>query len=224
MIASRYFVDLYEGSADPDFATYAESGHVLVAHKATQGDYHIDAKVAERVRQAHAQGLTVKFYHFCDWQLGGSPRREAEMFWRVVKPLFQKGDKLALDYERARAPESPPSLDYIQTVHAAVLAQSGHDAEIYGSTAWLEAYCRRGWLRRHKRWEAAWGPNPGRGPWRRRWWAWQYTDGRVGGFPRALAGCPSGDVSMLRLDVALRLQVATFGRRRRARRHRRQGC
>lgn len=214
MKAFRLFTDQYEGSPDPNLREYAWAGHVLYAHKATQGTYHTDSKYADRVVKAQSLGLVVMHYHYCDPVLR-DPRAEAEYFWDgAVKHRFIRGDKLALDFEYA-AKLSPRMLEgYIIDFWKHLLTISRLDARIYGSTSFLESECNRRWLARRARWQAQYGPNPHMFPFGRRWWAWQFTDGTNGPEPHRLPGIATGDIDMLRLDVAARIAMESRRRRR----------
>ena len=213
--------DQYEGDGDPNLALYAKAGHVLYAHKATEGIAHHDAKYHERVRRAHELGLTVVHYHYCGGASPGRPVDDAGWFWAFVKPLYGPGDYLCLDFEVHRTIGDLTDAEYIQKLHAKLMGTSGHDALIYGSTSFLAENTARAWLKRRRVWQAQYGPNPKRALTGRPWWAWQSSDGNVGPDPHRLAGMPSCDVSVLRLDVALAGQARLFRRRRRARQVRR---
>ncbi|MGH2831556.1 MAG: hypothetical protein ACRDK2_02170, partial [Solirubrobacteraceae bacterium] len=139
---------------------------------------------------------------------------------RVVKPTFEDGDYLALDFESNLHNRAPSVMaDYIEVLWRELKRRTVHDALIYGSTWFLEMNTARGWLRSRRRWQAAYGPAPGWGVWRRPWWAWQGTDGAVGMYPRKLAGIPAGDVSVLNLGSALVLNRRFSSRRRRVQHH-----
>lgn len=215
MRPNRYFADQYEGNTAPVFATYANAGHVLYAHKATEGVYHVDQLHARRVDEAHDRDLTVMHYHFCRPD-EGEPGAEALLFWRTVKPTWRDGDILALDFERL-APGMGPTeaAEYIETLWEKVRAVSGHTAVVYGSTSFLENNTRVRWLRIRRRWQAQYGQGPGRMPWGVGWWAWQYTDSVHGPEPHSLPGISNCDVSILNLRTATALSVRTRRRRRR---------
>ena len=203
----RLFADQYEGNADPDLHAYAQAGHVLYTHKITQGDYHTDAKHAARVRAAHALGLVVMHYHYCDPRLHAPGAEAAYLLAALEKGPFVEGDLLALDFELEGGLASHMLAAYIVDLHALVRRDSGHDARIYGSTAFLTANCSTRWLRRRARWQAAYGSRPSPWPWFTPRWAWQRTDGVHGPAPYQLDGMPPGDVSVLRADVALRVRA-----------------
>ena len=211
----RYFADQYEGNSEPDLALYAHYGHTLYAHKASEGVAHIDSMHAQRVRRAHEQGLTVLHYHFCRPDQHASAAAEAAAFWRAVKPVWEPGDRLALDCETEGGRPWQGAPDYVPNLAAAVHRASGVYPWTYGSTFFLDTVIPRSFLNSNPRWQAAYGPKPGMAPWRKPWIAWQFTDGQVGPTPHAVAGIGECDVSMLalRLAVPLRLVVA---RRRRA--------
>jgi GH25 family lysozyme M1 (1,4-beta-N-acetylmuramidase) len=206
-------VDQYEGNADPDLAAYRRAGHLRYMHKATEGRYHIDAKHAERVRAAHAVGLFVTHYHFCRPDQGPAAREEMRLFWAVCHSLFLPGDRLCLDCEPGGTGRWDAPLEYVPDAWGCLYDLSGVRATIYGDTSFLASRVPVAWLRAHDRHEAAYGPAPDNLPWRRHWWAWQYTDGSVGRWRRPVAGVGLGDQSMLSMPAAL----ADKGRWRRRR-------
>ena len=208
----RYFADQYEGNVEPDLDLYAHYGHTLYAHKASEGCYHIDRAHARRVRKAHSLGLSVLHYHFARPDEGGPAAREAGIFWSVVKPLWRPGDRLALDLEARPGARWEAARGYPELLWNAVHRTSGQNPLIYGSTSFLTGEVPRALLRKHARWEAAYGPMPGRGPWRRHWWAWQQTDGIVGPKPHACAGIGDCDVSLLYLPVAVAIRARVRAR------------
>lgn len=211
----RLFADQYEGNPDPDLEFYAHYGHRLYAHKASEGGLHIDAAHARRVRQAHDLGLTAMHYHFCRPDQGDLTR-EARYFWLVVKPTWRPGDMLALDYEILKGGASMAEAQrYIERLWAEVRRISGHTSRVYGSTSFLEVNVAVPWLRFKPRWQAAYGPQPGRMPWGTAYWAWQRSDGAQGPSPHKLAGIPAGDISLLNARTALVLDLRFRSRRRR---------
>lgn len=216
----RYFADQYEGNGDPDLALYAHYGHLLYGAKATEGRFHIDAKHAERTREAHSHNLAVLHYHFARPDQHATAADEAAAFWRVVKPVWRAGDRLALDCEPEGGRPWVGGPMYVPALAAAVAKVSGVHPWTYGSTSFLETAIPAAFLRSNPRWQAAYGPKPGRGPWGKAWVAWQFTDGQVGPVPHAMAGIGSCDVSMLSLRQAFVLGREAAARRRRARRRR----
>lgn len=221
MRAFRYFTDQYEGNPEPDLERYAHYGHVLYAHKASEGCFHVDKRHAARVQRAHEQGLSVLHYHYCRPDEGKLPKLEAQAFWAAVKPLWRPGDYLALDTESGAREWGGPWGVYTPELWNQLHQISGHSALEYGSTDFLRSKLPVRFVRGLRRWEAAYGPRPSWGPWHRPWWAWQLSDGQIGPQPHGLAGITSGDVSILRLDVALVLRARTARARAQARRRRR---
>lgn len=211
----RYVADQYEGNAEPDLALYAHYGHVLYAHKATEGTAHIDAMHAQRARRAHEQGLTVLHYHFCRPDQHASAAAEAAAFWRAVKPVYQPGDILALDCETEGGRPWVGSPDYVPNLAAAVHKASNVYPWTYGSTFFLDTVIPVSFLRKNPRWEAAYGPKPGRGRWGKPWAMWQFTDGQAGPTPHALAGIGECDISELSFRYGVPLRIRCERRRRR---------
>lgn len=212
----RYFADQYEGDGEPDLEMYAHYGHVLYAHKATEGVAHIDSRWVERVRTAHSLGLTVLHYHFWDSTPDWSDRQQMDHFWNTTIHHFEPGDCLAIDFERARAGGVFATGRAIMDTWDALERLTAEPKSYYGSSSYLAENTSGRWRRRKRRWEAAYGPMPSRLALGWPWWAWQLSDGVQGPEPHRLAGIPSGDVSMLNLRSAVFLAARTARRRRRA--------
>ena len=218
MRSYRYMADLYEGDQEPDLALYANYGHTCVALKASEGVTHADTTHAGRSRQAHAHGLTVVHYHYCKPSSQNSVGVEAAFFWRWVKPVWQPGDYLALDVEELSPHGARATGEYTEMMVEHVHRVSGHTPLVYGSTSFLEMIGNTAYLKTVRRWQAQYGSMPGWGPWRRPWWAWQFTDGTVGPGPHRCAGIPRGDISLLNWRTAVVLR-SRFRRRRRRLKH-----
>jgi len=206
-------VDQYEGNPDPDLAAYRAAGHLRYMHKATEGAFHADEKHRERVERAHAVGLFVNHYHFCrpDDRSGG--KAEMRLFWGACKSLYLPGDRLCLDCEPNSNGDWAGDLEYVPSTWEYLYRLSGVRATIYGSTSFLAAQVPVGWLRGRDRHEAAYGPPPSNLPWRRHWWAWQFTDGTSGPWRRSVVGIGLGDQSMLSMPAGL-ADLARWRRRR----------
>lgn len=114
-----YCIDIYQGDEVVDgpgkpligFEKVKADGIVFLDHKASEGTGRKDPRVATRYRYwmtgetipvTDVDGTVLQlkprfgFYHFNGT---GSPKAEAANFLSVVKPLFNKGDDLCLDYE-----------------------------------------------------------------------------------------------------------------------------
>lgn len=219
MRAYRYMADQYEDNAEPDLELYAHYGHTIYAHKASEGDYHIDSAHARRIRRAHLEGLTCVHYHFARPDLGLSMRREAALFWGVVKPTWQAGDYLAIDLERSKWAGLGATGDYLHEFATLLEGATGHTPLDYADTNYLRNLGQRNWLSRQRIWQADYNLTRGKLPWWRPVWACQFTDGVRGAHPHRLAGIGECDVSLLRLDVALALNRRFRRRRRQLKQH-----
>lgn len=176
---------------------YASAGHLLIIIKATQGTNFTNPTHQVWTRDAHAAGLAVMHYHFCD---GASPLLEAQHFWATVKPLWRNGDRLAIDFEQpalgALGPRGPA---YLAALDHELHKHSGQWAIGYTFASALSPSLR---VQSGKWWVAAFGNTwPARA--RRQlpngtMWAWQFTDGLEGAQgPRGAAGIGQCDMSVL---------------------------
>jgi lysozyme len=86
-------IDLSHWQVTPDFAALKSSGIAAVILKATQGSSWIDSTFVARVSLAHAAGLLVGAYHFCD---ATSPAIQTTHFLTVAMTATPV---LALDIE-----------------------------------------------------------------------------------------------------------------------------
>lgn len=211
----RLFADQYEGNDEPNLAAYAHAGHCLYAHKATEGARHTDTAHERRVRRAHEQGLTVLHYHFVRPD-EHNPVGEVHRFWGAVTPVITRGDFVAFDYEKeAELPIDLYTPAYLEGLWNTFHALSRESAGVYGSSDFLAERTHAEWLRHRARWEANYSQRPGAGPWGKRPWAWQGSDGQEGPLPHSLEGIGACDVSELNLRTAATLRVRTAWRRRR---------
>lgn len=214
MRQDRYFVDQYENNAGANFVQYVHGGRLLYAHKATEGIGHVDRWHKTRTVDAHSHGLAVMHYHYCrpdQLDTAGEMRN----FWDTASRTWQRFDFVALDFESGVKGHSAAFMqDYIEHAWDELKRISGHTGRPYGSTSFLIVNTRRSWMRFRSRWQAQYGPEPGRAPWGTAYWAWQFTNGKDGPEPHGIAGVGSSDVSLLNPYTAIRLRVLLAGRRR----------
>lgn len=214
----RLMADRYEGNLKPDLLRYRQAGHRRIMFKATEGLHHIDVTHAIRSRLAHDVGLHVVHYHFARPDQGPRPGAEAAAFWLVVKPLWRPGDRLVIDCEPPAGGRWEAPRWYVEELVREVTRLAHIEPAVYGSTSFLKEHLATSWLRKRRRHEAAYGPRPSPLPWRRPWWAWQFTDGTSGPEPHVLAGVGRGDISLLSWRLALGDRFALGGRRKVAKR------
>jgi lysozyme len=167
-----------------DFERARAGGIVGVIHKASQGTTWRDPMFAANRARAREAGLLWGAYHF---GTGSDGRKQAANFLDAV------GDPddvlLALDLEPN---PSGSSMDLV-AAHAFVVhvyEQTGRFPGFYSGHTIKELLGARKdpilancWL-----WLAQYGPRAVVPPTWPTWTLWQYTDGRVGGDPKAVAG------------------------------------
>lgn len=204
---SSYMADLSNNNPHFDAAAYRKAGHRVIALKATEGVGGYQAIHGTRTAAAHADGVKVVHYHFAHPENHPDGRVEAREFWTHVKPHYRRGDRLCLDIEVNPGRTSIPA--YVRAF-VGELARLGHQhtwvytytsyAREHGVLTIVPAGCRL-WLADYQKLSRTPAGLP-------RLWAHQFTDGRSGPQPHAMAGIGQCDVSRLsaRARVALRLR------------------
>lgn len=205
MRSFRLFADISSNNAGFDAAAYRRAGHRLVAIKASEGEGYINPDHALWSRAAHANGLRVLHYHFCQPPVEGGHSSEAAHFWRVVKPTWEKGDLMAFDLEVTNDRGWESLRLYVGHQITQLVRISGHRARLYASESFLRSLAPIGLVPGGLCWVAKWSPGDPSLPRGLRTWAKQYTDGREGPKPHAFAGVGRCDGSVLNWRSALRL-------------------
>lgn len=157
-----YCIDLYQGDNVIDapgqplagFTQVKAQGIAFLDHKASQGTGMTDSRVASRYEHWMTSGtisvtdvdgkvLQLKprfgFYHFNG---GAAPAAEAAHFLSVVKPLFNKGDDLCLDWEDIGASGMQMSASWADDFCKAVEDWCGFPIKVYGGDAPREQIAR----------------------------------------------------------------------------------
>jgi hypothetical protein len=152
MVNKPYCADLYEGddvvgNNDEGFAQVKAQGVIFLDHKASQGTDEADTMVGFR-RTHWMDGVAVPvtdvdgtklllppkfgFYHYN----GGAPAKdEANHFISVVKPMFQAGDDLCLDWEDIGASGIQMSAAWADQFCDVVEQWCGFYIKVYGGDA-----------------------------------------------------------------------------------------
>jgi lysozyme len=178
-------LDLSHWNEVDSFAEVADAGVVGVLHKATEGHTYTDKTYADRMRNALDAGLKWGAYHFLKH---GKAAEQMKHFLKYAE--LPPGSRVAIDYE--------DPLCTLTDLHEAVAAIAGLDSSmqicIYAGSLLKEQlgdkHDRQ--LARTSLWLAQYNANPAKiswpkGTWKH-WSLWQYTDGSVGGEPRAVPG------------------------------------
>jgi len=152
MANKPYCIDLYQGDDvlggnDEGFAQVKGAGIAFLDHKASQGTGEIDRLCAFRYRNwmndqsvqvtdGDGAVLSLKpkfgFYHFNG---GANAPDEAAHFVATVKPLWQPGDDLCLDWEDIGASGVQMTATWADTFCDAVEQWCGFPLKIYGGDA-----------------------------------------------------------------------------------------
>lgn len=212
----RYFADTYNGTESVNMHDYAAAGHCLIALKASEGRSFIDPVHARRSREAHAMGLSVLHYHFARPDEGNNPELEAHLFAMVVKPTWQPGDYLWLDYERDITHSSLPAKRWVEIFCRVVHEHLGATPILYAEASRMNGELADVRITGERYHPAKYGGAPTRLSRRRTKWGEQFTNGVEGDHPHAAAGIGQCDMNLLNARVAWSLRVRTGLRRWRA--------
>jgi hypothetical protein len=101
MTSTPLFADISTNNAFFHASEYRDTGHLVVAIKATEGTSYVNPEHRPWCNEAGAERLTVIHYHFARPDLGDSPDSEARHFLEVALPLAGGRDFMAVDIERA---------------------------------------------------------------------------------------------------------------------------
>lgn len=197
-----FFTDISSNNGVVNIGAYASAGHALISLKSSESVGYVNPLYAAQVHEAHRHGLAVLHYHFARPE-HDRPDAEAEHFWSVVHDHFVRpGDYLFVDIETGSPSTYQAFLDAF--CHRLQEISGTHP----GAYTFLSAFSAQGLVIPSKRWWiAAWGPSrPGSWRWLlprgQTLFAWQYTDGVVGGVPRSFAGIGTADGDLLNPSVA----------------------
>lgn len=193
---NRTFADVSNNNGQSlDLHAYKhKGGHILIGVKASEGTTFTDHTHAGRAHRAHEAGVVVIHYHF--GHPGSSATEQAKHFWDQVKPVHSKKDYCCLDIEVTDGMGTAHIKQWVKDFVAHFHKISGHQLVIYSGQAFLQEH---GPIRPPgaRFWVAAYGPREAHVYWVKRLWAWQYTDGRSGPRPHAVAGIGHCDLSRL---------------------------
>lgn len=204
----------YPGRPLGGFAEAKASGIAFLDHKASQGTAFADPAVARRraawmgdkttIRAVDVDGSVLQlaprfgFYHFNG---AGAAADEAAYFLSVVRPLFERGDDLCLDWERIGASGFCQPATWADAFCSAVEDWCGFPIKVYGgdvpreelseelssaSSALLERFAaRRLWFCEYGAFHPSLVPAPWRaaGPFQ-----WQDDGDQYGPGPHAIPG------------------------------------
>ena len=152
MMNKPYCIDIYQGDTvlgdnDEGFAQVKAAGIVFLDHKASQGTGEVDRRCAFRrekwmdgvpVAVTDVDGATLSltprfgFYHFNG---GAAAAAEAAHFIATVKPLWQPGDDLCLDWEDIGASGVQMTAAWADEFCDAVEQWCGFAIKVYGGDA-----------------------------------------------------------------------------------------
>ena len=181
------FADISSNDSAFNAHAYRSAGHRVIAIKATEGVSFTNPHYAAWVAAAHAAGLAVIHYHFCRPE-NLAPIGQADHFWNTVAPHYHHGpDRLALDLETGH-PNSVAG--WLATSDAHLHDRSGETPVAYTYLSYLNEAGGALKIGSKRWWIAAWGNQspPAKLPGGQQLWAWQNTDGRLGGDPKRHAG------------------------------------
>jgi GH25 family lysozyme M1 (1,4-beta-N-acetylmuramidase) len=188
-------VDIYHADKVTSFAAARQAGIRGVIHKATEGRTVDDRLYARRRSKATEADLLWGAYHF---MRPGDPVAQADHFIDRAKP--DRRTLVAIDHEDKRVPLANAircMCRVEERIGRKVVLYSGSllKKQIGRATKEEKSYLagRRLWLSHYNgrpRWPSTW-----QAP-----WLWQFTDGRYGPRPHAIAGIPGAPDRQLDLD------------------------
>lgn len=190
----------------PDVSNFTErfqahqvrsAGCLLVGVLATDGVDFVSPTYIEQAAHAHEAGLRVWHYHFARPEVDPSAEGEPAHLWRVVKPHFQRGDRLVFDVERQHR-DGPRGLTaYCRQLDIRLATISGVDPAFYMPDSLFRS-CGPGLQTRSGDfWIASWGGRVARLGHGRRMIAQQISNGEEGSEPFRVPGIGPCDTNRL---------------------------
>jgi GH25 family lysozyme M1 (1,4-beta-N-acetylmuramidase) len=205
MLYSRQFADISSNNATFDAREYRNTGHVLVAIKATEGVNYTNPDHRPWSLHAGMNWVSVVHYHFARPDLGNHPEDEADHFLAEALPLAGWWDYLCVDVERATPAGWHADPAWTHEFDMQVQRRSRFKSILYAnrstlqqSDAWLPPPNRRVW-------DADWSSDPDYAPPGYACVFRQHTDGITGPLPHILPGVGECDVNTMSVGMFQKL-------------------
>jgi len=205
MTYSREFADLSSNNAEFNAAEYRNTGHILIAIKATEELNYVNPDHRPWSLHAGLNWVSVVHYHFARPDLGNSPAAEADHFLAAALPLAGWWDYLCVDIERATPEGWQHDPKWSQEFDSQIQRRSRFRSILYAnrstlvlSDEWLVGDNRRVW-------DADWSNASDYAPRGYTCCFRQSTDGVVGPPPHSLPGIGRCDVNRMSNAMFLKL-------------------
>ena len=180
-------VDLYHGDRVTSFQKAADFGICGIIHKATTGATGKDKKYSDRRAPAIQAGLLWGAYH---WGTGVNVAKQVDNFLTTAKPDDQT--LVALDFEDKRM-----TLSQAREFMTRVAEKLGRKPVFYSGHLIKDRLGNRvdDFWGAHRLWLAHYNANPTVQKSWKKYWLWQYTDGKIGPKPDEVVPGLPGDSS-----------------------------
>lgn len=198
---SSQFADISSNNNTPDMRVYRQTGHVLIAIKATEGVNYTNPDHRNWCLHAGLQWVSVVHYHYARPDLDNSPQAEARHFLDEALPLAGWWDYLAVDVERGRNGQFTGDPSWVRDFDAYVQTHSRFACILYASRSTLQLSDE--WLvgSRKRVWDADWSTDPDYAPPGYECAFRQFTDGTLGPEPHELLGVGQCDVNRMSTNM-----------------------
>ena len=195
MFFSNLFADISSNNNTFNARAYRNSGHVLVAIKASEGLHYVNPYHRAWSLHAGLNWVSVVHYHFARPDLGNSPEAEAYHFLSAVGGLAGWWDYLAVDVERATPSGWRADQEWTREFDALIQLRSRFNTILYANRDTLMG--GNSWLvnPRKRVWDADYSNSPDFAPHGYECVFRQFTDGIVGPEPHSLDGVGVCDVN-----------------------------
>lgn len=197
MLYSTLFADISSNNNTPDMRIYRQTGHVLIAIKATEGIDYTNPDHRNWCLHAGLNWVSVVHYHYARPDLDNDPAREADHFLGAALPLAGWWDYLAVDVERGRNGTFALDPAWVRAFDMQVQRRSRFASILYASRSMLAVSDQ--WLvgNRRRVWDADWSTSPDFAPPGYQCVFRQFTDGVLGPQPHVVDGVGQCDVNRM---------------------------
>lgn len=193
------FADISSNNGSVDIHSYRQSGHCLIAVKASEGIGYVNPYHRGQVLQAAILHMSVIHYHFAHPDVN-TPEAEADHFIRATHGTLGPHDYVCLDQERATPQGWSQDPAWSHRFDKRLRELTWYKTILYASRSVLQLAPADQWLVAppYRFWDADWSVGPDRAP-AGGWVAIrQFTDGVYGPEPHTFTGIGRSDGNIAR--------------------------
>lgn len=200
-MSSALCADLSNNNSFFDPVAYRNSGHLIVALKATEGTFFSDGKHHGWAKAAHDHKIAVIHYHFARPDRGTSGAEEAAHFLGFMHDYLGPHDYVCYDGERAANGAFGLDVGHCREFDQHIQHHTTFHTLLYASASQLANAGPALVGSRKRDWDANYSTQPDTHAPGHELVLRQFTDGFVGPGPHSLPGCGQCDVNLMHGSV-----------------------